>query len=137
MIEASEGGSTAPETEAVLFRFLPRLERLSHSFYERSMCGYRGIIIGAARPVRSLDVVRRLLPKAATGSLASASTNARYYTDIRFLMTVRINCHTAIWQAWGISPNHWVCKTGAVLSSKSRARAFAGDTLALTRNSAG
>ena len=60
---------TAAETEAVLFRILPRLERLSHSFYERSTRAYRGIIIGAARPVRSLDVVRRLLPTAATTPL--------------------------------------------------------------------
>jgi hypothetical protein len=56
---------TSVETETILFRILPRLERLSHSFYERSTRAYRGIIIGAARPVRSLDIVRKLLPTAA------------------------------------------------------------------------
>ena len=69
----------AEELERILFRVLPRLERTSHSFYERSTRAYRGIIIGAARPPRSLDLARRLLaaPQApASSPAAPAATQA-------------------------------------------------------------
>jgi hypothetical protein len=61
-LHASGAAPSTSEMDAILFRILPRLERTSHSFYERSTRAYRGIIIGAARPVRSIDVARRLLP---------------------------------------------------------------------------
>ena len=69
-LPANGAPPTSAEMESILFRILPRLERLSHSFYERSTRAYRGIIIGAARPVRSLDIVRRLLPTSAPTPLA-------------------------------------------------------------------
>lgn len=52
------GGTSA--TEAVL-RILPRMERIAHSYFERCTRAYRGIIIGAMHPQRSIDAARRLL----------------------------------------------------------------------------
>ena len=60
----SDGAApSAREMERILFRILPKLERTSHSFYERSTRAYRGIIIGSAPPARSLDLARKLLPR--------------------------------------------------------------------------
>ena len=57
------------EMEQILFRILPKLERTSHSFYERSTRAYRGIIIGSTPPPRCIDLARKLLPRVTSGPL--------------------------------------------------------------------
>ena len=77
---SSQGVPTALDLEQILFRVLPKLERTSHSFYERSTRAYRGIIIGSVHVVRSLDIARRLVPTLPKGMTLVSLLDCVYAT---------------------------------------------------------
>ena len=66
------GASSSSPADAIL-QILPRLEKISHSYFERCTRAYRGIIIGNVRRPHSIDHVKRLLQHRT--SAAASPTN--------------------------------------------------------------